>query len=125
MTYSQISCLRRSRYSSSHHSATQPKTRSQAQSLAEATTRPSPSYLIIALSLVFLLVVIYLFQVSTTNGYSYIINDLNQQETEIGQQVERMELENLKLKSNQNVHDFNAANSQLTLPTAEQIQVLD
>ena len=97
MTYGQSTALSRSRYSRSQVRRKMPSLRERDEAL-----RPVGNFVIV-LVLVCLLIIIYLLQVNTTNSYSYVINDLNQQEQQLREEYEILKVESTKLESNHRV----------------------
>ena len=97
MTYGQSTIFSRSRYNRSQLRRRQPSARGRDEVL-----RPTGNFVIV-LVLVCLLIIIYLLQVNATNSYSYVINDLNQQEQQLREEYEVLKVESTRLESNNRV----------------------
>lgn len=106
MTYAQLTALSRSNY-------TRPRSPQQGSryrhGVREEALQPMSNFVTI-LVLVCILIVIYLLQVNTTNSYSYVINDLNQQQTQLKEEYEVLLFESTKLGSNERVASQESAN---------------
>ena len=94
MTYAQSTTLSRSRYGRARA-----RRRGGPARVREEALQPLGNFVIV-LVLVCLLIVIYLLQVNTTNSYSYVINDLNQQQEQLREEYEVLRVESTKLESN-------------------------
>ena len=94
MTYAQSTTLSRSRYGRARA-----RRRGSSARAREEVLQPVGNFVIV-LVLVCLLIVIYLLQVNTTNSYSYVINDLNQQQEQLREEYEVLQVESTKLESN-------------------------
>ena len=97
MTYAQLTALSRSNYNRA-----QTRGNTFRPKVKEDAIKPMSNFIII-LVLVCLLIVIYLLQVNTTNSYSYVINDLNQQQSQLQEEYEVLLVESTKLESNERV----------------------
>ena len=111
MTYAQSTALSRSNYN-----RTQIRKRAIHSKVREEALKPM-SHFVVILVLVCLLIVIYLFQVNTTNSYSYVINDLNQQQEQLQEEYEVLLVEATKLESNERVTSQNSS-TDYELPTS-------
>ncbi len=107
MTYAQSTALSRSNYNQSQmrRRVAHPRNR-----VREEALKPMSNFITI-LVLVCVLIVIYLLQVNTTNSYSYIINDLNQQQTQLQEEYRVLLVESTKLESNERVTNHDSPNS--------------
>ena len=94
MTYAQLTALSRSKYNRSRirHNL-------RRSEIKEEAIKPVGNFAII-LVLVCLLIVIYLLQVNTTNSYSYVINDLQEEQQRLQEEYEILTVETTKLESN-------------------------
>lgn len=112
MTYAQSTALSRSNYNraQARRRPAYPGARAKEDAL-----KPMSNFVTI-LVLVCLLIVIYLLQVNTTNSYSYVINDLNRQQTQLREEYESLTVEATKLESNERVTSHNSA-ADYGLPT--------
>ncbi len=106
MTYAQSTALSRSQYNQSRmRRGINPRNK-----VREEALKPMSNFITI-LVLVCILIVIYLLQVNTTNSYSYVINDLNQQQTQLQEEYEVLLVEATKLESNERVTSHNSSSS--------------
>ena len=98
MTYAQINSYCRSSYNS--HLKYR-KNNSQKSKTKAVTMSTRLNSLIVVTMMICLLLVIYLLQVNDAHSYSYVIDDLNQQQQELTAEYEALSLEALRLESNQ------------------------
>ena len=110
MTYAQSTTLSRSQYNRA------PGHKRNMPARAREDVLKPQGNLIIVLVLVCLLVVIYLLQVNTTNSYSYVINDLNQQQEQLREEYKVLEVESTRLESNQRLSDEQELSAGYQLP---------
>lgn len=105
MTYAQSTALSRSNYNRAQmrRHPSYPGAR-----VKEDALKPMSNFITI-LVLVCLLIVIYLLQVNTTNSYSYVIDDLNRQQTQLREEYESLAVEATKLESNERVTSHDSA----------------
>lgn len=101
MTYAQLTALSRSNYNQAY------RRKKTSVPLVKTDALKSMSNFIIILLLVCVLIIIYLFQVNTTNSYSYVINDLNEQREQLQEEYQVLQIEATKLVSNERVTNQN------------------
>ena len=108
MTYAQITSYCRSSYNKNLKHRKNSFRNGSAKTAVRASHLNS---LIVVVMMVCLLLVIYLLQVNDTHNYSYVIDDLNQQQKELQVEYDALSLEALRLESNQRL-DISASSDE-------------